>query len=275
MRVTTADVTGDGIPDIVTTPGVGGGPVIRVFDGSTGAQILNVMAFEETFRGGLQVAAADLTGDGRADLIVTPDEGGGPIVRAFDGATGATVVNFFALDSAFRGGLRLAAGDINKDGTADLVVTAGVGGGPRVAAYNGKTLTTTQDRLFGDYFAFAPELRSGYYVTAGDVNGDGYADIVVGAGPGGGPRVVAYSGQSLTTAGTPTVLADFFAGDSAGRAGVRVTAKDINNDGKAELIAAPGAGERAVTKVYDPLTGALADQFYVFPTDFLGGVFLG
>ena len=275
VRVTTADVTGDGIPDIVATPGAGGGPIVRVFDGSTGAQIRSVMAFESDFRGGLQVAAADITGDGRADLIVTPDAGGGPIIRAFDGVTGATVANFFALDDTFRGGLRIAAGDLNGDGTKDLVVTAGVGGGPRVAAYDGKTLTTTQTRLFGDFFAFAPELRSGYWVTAGDVDGDGNADIVVSAGPGGGPRVVAYSGKTLTGGGGPVELADFFAGDVASRSGVRVTAADLTNDGRAELIAAPGAGERAVTKVYDPLTGALKDQFYAFPTDFLGGVYLG
>ena len=276
VHVATGDVTGDGVPDIVTTPGVGGGPIVRVYDGVTGQLVREVMAFEEGFRGGLQLAVGDVTGDGRADIVVAPDAGGGPIVRGFDGHTFAQIVNFFALDETFRGGLRLAAGDLNADGRADLVVTAGQGGGPRVAGYDGATLTTSNPgKLFGDFFAFAPELRSGFYATAGDVDGDGFADILLGAGPGGGPRVASYSGRALTQSNTPAVLGDVYAGDVNSRSGVRVMAVDLDGDGKAELMSATGPGERPVVRVIDPRTGAASDEFYAFPTDFLGGVTVG
>ena len=43
-------------------------------------------------------------------------------------------------DANFRGGARAAVGDVNGDGTPDLLVAAGFGGGPRVAIYNGKTV---------------------------------------------------------------------------------------------------------------------------------------
>ena len=48
-----ADVTGDKVPDIVAVPGLGGGPVVRVFDGTTGGLTASFYAFEATFRTGL------------------------------------------------------------------------------------------------------------------------------------------------------------------------------------------------------------------------------
>ena len=276
VHAATGDVTGDGVPDIITTPGVGGGPIVRVFDGVTGQVVREVMAFEESFRGGLQLAVGDFTGDGVADVVVAPDAGGGPIVRAFDGRTFAQVANFFALDENFRGGLRLGAGDLNADGRADLVVTAGLGGGPRVAGYDGATLAAgNPGKLFGDFFAFAPELRSGFYAAVGDVDGDGFGDIVLGAGPGGGPRAATYSGRALTQQNTPAVLGDVFAGDPADRGGVRVMAVDLDGDGRAELVSGSGTGSRPTVRVTDPRTGAVKDEFYAFPADFLGGVTVG
>ena len=274
VRVATADVTGDGIPDVIAVPGAGGGPVVRVFDGNSGVAVRNFLAFEPEFRGGLRVAVADLNGDFVPDVIVTPDAGGGPIVRAFDGATGAVLANFFALDDTFRGGLRIAAADVNRDGTGDLIVTAGVGGGPRVAGYDGRFLGTTQAKLFNDFFAFAPELRSGFWVTAADADGDGFADVVLGAGPGGGPRAVVYDGEALATGGGAQALASFFAGDVNSRSGARVAAADLDGDGRAEVLAAGGAGW-PVTYVFDPLTGAVRDTFYAFPVNSLGGVSVG
>ncbi|MFO0802292.1 MAG: SdrD B-like domain-containing protein [Gemmataceae bacterium] len=275
VRIATADVTGDGIPDIIAVPGAGGGPVVKVFDGNTGAEVRSFFAFEESFRGGLRIAAADLNGDFMAELIVTPDAGGGPIVRAFDGATGAVVANFFALDENFRGGLRIAAADVNNDGTGDLLVTAGVGGGPRISIYDGAALTTTQAKLGPDFFGFAPELRTGFWISGGDVNGDGFADIVMGAGEGGSPRVVVYSGQAFSTGGGAVAIASFFAGDSSLRSGARINAVDLNGDGRAEVMSAAGPTTYPVAYIYDPLTGALRDAFVALPVTSTRGVNLG
>jgi hypothetical protein len=275
VRTAVADVTGDGIPDLIATPGVGGGPILRLYDGSTGAELRTWFAFEPEFRGGLQVAAADFNGDGFADIVVAPDEGGGPIIRGYDGRTLQESINFFALDPTFRGGLRLGAGDLNRDGAADLLVTAGVGGGPRVAGYDGRTLTTTQNRLFGDFFGFAPELRNGFWISGGDVDGDGFADIVLGAGLGGGPRVAVYSGRTLTTTNTVTTLGDFFAGDVNSRAGARVKAIDLNGDGRAEVVSAPGSVAFPIITVLDPLSGQPLDSFYAFAAVLNRSVYLG
>ena len=80
-------------------------------------------------------------------------------------------------DPAFRGGARAATGDVNNDGRPDLLVAAGFLGGPRVAVFDGATVTAggrAPARLFNDVFAFdgpdAETLLNGVFVGAGDVD---------------------------------------------------------------------------------------------------------
>src|SRR5262245_10983711 len=60
VRVASADVTGDSVPDIVTAAGPGGGPHVRVMNGATGVESTGFYAFDESFRGGAFVAAGDI-----------------------------------------------------------------------------------------------------------------------------------------------------------------------------------------------------------------------
>lgn len=268
VRSVIGDVNGDGTPDAVYVTGPTGGSRIRAVDGRTGADIVGVFsAFEPSYRGGLFVALADLQGDGSRDIIVSPDQGGGGRVTVFDlsGGQARTMANFFGIDDpSFRGGARVAASDIDGDGRDDIVVAAGFGGGPRVAIFNGSTVSGgNPTRLVSDFFAFdgadVSNLRNGVYVAAGDLTGDGRADLVFGAGPGGGPRVFALSGASLM-AGVAVAkaqpLANFFAYGASERGGVRPSISDVDGDGKSDLIV--GSGERvpAAVKVYRSATGS-------------------
>jgi FtsP/CotA-like multicopper oxidase with cupredoxin domain len=245
VRVASADINGDHVPDYIAGAGPGGAPRVRVIDGKTGATLADLMAFESDFTGGVNVAAGDLTDDGRAEVIISPDQGGGPRVRVFslNGQGLVPMADFWGIDDpAFRGGVRTAAADVTGDGVGDLIVAAGAGGGPRVSVWDGTSLSggTFTRHPFGDFFAFEPRVRDGVYVAAGDLNADGNADVILGAGPGGGPRVLALSGKDLA-AGNQKVLADFFAGDPADRGGVRVAAKSLGGDSKADLITAVGS----------------------------------
>jgi RHS repeat-associated protein len=282
VRTAAADFTGDGVADVVVGTGPGSATLVRVLDGVTGAELFRVAPFEAAFVGGVYVAAGDLTGDGVPDLVVTPDEGGGPRVQVYSGAGFAKVADFFGIDDAnFRGGARAAVGDLNGDGVGDLVVAAGFGGGPRVAAFDGKSVGGALAKLFNDFFLFEPALRNGAFVAVGDLDGDGFADLIGGGGPGGGPRVLAFSGRDLLagTADGSQVLANFFAGNVANRGGIRVAVKDLDGDTKADLVVGDGmgAGSRVTGYLGKDFGGGGALEAFGFDT-FPGlttGVFVG
>ena len=101
----------------------------------------------------------------------------------------AEVRGFFAYDPAFTGGVFVAAGDVTGDGIADVITGAGPGGGPHVRVFDGATGTELRS-----FFAFPPGFTGGVFVGAGDVTGDGVADLITGAGPGGGPHVRIFHG---------------------------------------------------------------------------------
>jgi hypothetical protein len=99
-------------------------------------------------------------------------------------------------------------------------------------------------KLFNDFFAFEQTLRNGVFIAAGDIDGDGKAEVIAGGGPGGGPRVTAFSGADLISSGggALTPLANFFGGDEASRGGVRVAVKNLDDDARADVLVAAGDG---------------------------------
>ncbi|MDB5311835.1 MAG: repeat protein, partial [Gemmataceae bacterium] len=284
VRTAVGDFNGDGIPDIAVGTGPGMPAEVKVLDGKTGAVLFDRQPFG-TFTGGVFVAAGDITGSGRADLVVTPDEGGGPRVEIVEGGDFKEIADFFGIDDPnFRGGARVALGDLNGDGKADLVVSAGFGGGPRVSVYDGAALLQGQFvHLVPDFFAFEQALRNGVYVAVGDVNGDGVDDVVLGAGPGGGPRVLALSGRRLLAQGfgaaIGTPIANFFGGNPGNRGGIRVAVKNLDGDRYADVVTGSGAGGGSQVAAYpgmDLAAGSALESrsFDAFP-GFSGGVFVG
>ncbi len=194
---------------------------------------------------------------------VGADAGGLPFVRVYDSTLNFVVAQFNAYNTAFTGGVRVAAGDVTGNSLADIVTAAGPSGGPHIKVYRGDDFT-----LYREFMAYDVAFTGGVYVAVGDINNDGFADIVTGAGQGGGPHVRAFSGFDNS------ILFDGFAFDASFTGGVRVGVGDINGDGRMDIITAAGPGGGPHVKVFSGLDGSLLSSFMAYDLDFKGGVFV-
>ncbi|MFZ4609350.1 MAG: trypsin-like serine protease [Gemmataceae bacterium] len=223
--------------------------------------IKDIMVYSPNFTGGVVTALGDVNHDGVIDLIAGPGPGGGPNIKVISGVDFSTVLfNFFAFEPTFSGGVTLASGDIDGDLYADILVGAGPGGGPRIKVFSGKNLTVLRD-----FFAFEPTFSGGVTIATGLINSDTQIDILVGAGPGGGPRLKVFDGASLG------VLMDFFVYDAAFRGGINVAAGKLYDGFTDQILVGAGAGGGPNVRVYDSNKNILQD-FFAYSTGFSGGV---
>ncbi len=192
--------------------------------------------------------------------------GGPPRLQIFNVTTGAKVADFLAYENSFTGGVNAAIGDVTGDNVADVIVGAGVGGGPRVRVFDGRAFApgfafprapvdgagAAPDAIVvADFFAFESTQRGGTNVAAGNFAGAGNSELVIGAGPGGGPRIrilngtaVTAQGRNFTSNADGDTVANFFAFESSFRNGVSVAANPTPLGGLefSNLVVAPGFG---------------------------------
>jgi hypothetical protein len=269
VRVAVTKINGN--LTIITAPGPGGSPLIRLFDGTTGTLEHQFLAYAASARVGVNVAVGDINGDGYPD-IVTGAASGNPQVKVFDGKAiatgtmdwnnpdGSLLAQFFAYGLNFNVGVNVAVGDVIGDGFADIVTGATVGN-PHVKLYSGKAIAAgtfnganPDASLLAQFFAYGVQFNVGANVAVGDINGDGFADIVTGA-TAGNPQVKVYSGKAIAS-GTfndanpdASLVNQFFAYGLQFDVGVEVAVADVEGDGFADIITGAPSGSPHV-KVY-------------------------
>jgi hypothetical protein len=222
--------------------GDGGGDSFSIHRLSPGGEqlVARIVPFVQGYQGGVRVAVGDVNGDGLDDFIAGAGLGGKGRVRVFDGATLGPMAGFFGdfnpFGSTYRGGVFVAAGDVNGDGCAEVIIAPSAGSQNRVRVFDGATGT-----LLSDFRAFG-KGSAGVRLAVGDVNGDGLDDVIAGSGRGSAVRVFdALAGTLL-----PGVDSAFRAFPKAYQGGIFITAEDLDFDGRDEIIAGAAAGTASV-----------------------------
>ncbi|MEI8376153.1 MAG: FG-GAP-like repeat-containing protein [Planctomycetota bacterium] len=299
IRVATGDMDNDGLPDVVVAPGRLMAPTIKVFNGApivgltnynreiTSMQIPASQTYGASFIDGVQVAVGDVVGDGLNDVILAPSRGQS-VVKVFQNSlvqppvysrwAAAGAVRSFRAFSAFPtfiGGATLATADFKGSGKQQIVVASGSGMRGLVQVFDVVASPASYSPIRQIYDPDSTS-RGGLNVSIGDVNGDGTPDIIAGAGNAGNSWVRVYDGR-ITASNTPLYSFQAFT-DASKSAPVRVVARDIDGDGRAEIFAAHGADGRNNYQVkrFRGLTAQLVDSYFAGNSDFNGGgVFLG
>jgi hypothetical protein len=254
-------------------------PVVTVKDAETGDVEYTVQPYENWFHGGVNVAVGDLNCDGIPDLVVAPQQGHTPLVKLFNGSPDANgnyprrlLNSFMAFNQNFLGGLSVALGDVNGDDNNDLVVGGGPGGPPAIKVFDGQTILNPTPSLIGRPFdafssayheAIDQNFAGGVNVAVGDLNNDGYADIVATVASSGPPIANVFNGNGF---GFLRGFNAFSATNSP--SGLSVAIGDVTGDGVRDIIFGPGPGwipEVAIISGATLFTAAKVRPFKMFP----------
>ncbi|MFH1534760.1 MAG: L,D-transpeptidase family protein, partial [Patescibacteria group bacterium] len=212
---------------------------------------------------GVNIAAGDLDGDGKDEIIVSTRYGATPHVRVFDGnGIPKFTWGFFAYQENFRGGVNIAACDVDGDGEKEIVTGAGPGGGPHARVFD-------KDGTYAglDYFPFASDFRGGISVTCGNVDGGAEEEVIFSVQTSDEAWVKVYKTNS-----EQTVLGMFRAFPESFRGGLNIASGDVDRDGLDEIIVAANTGGGSHVRFFEAYGFPHPDSIFAYEDEFRGGV---
>jgi subtilisin family serine protease len=217
LNVALIDLDNSGAKKIIVAPASGGSPQIKIFDyqGNLKSQFL---AAPKDWRGGFTVGAGDIDGKGLPKIVIGFGAKSEPQVRIFN-TEGKLISAFLAYEKSFRGGVNVAVANLDgrKDhNKAEIIVTPGTGRDPEVKIYNNRA------QLKNKFLAYGKSWQGGVNLSAGDINSDGVAEIIMSAYSGAAPHVRVFNISGI-------ILESFYAYDQAFNGGVNAGIIRINN----------------------------------------------
>jgi hypothetical protein len=280
IRMTEGDFTGNGDTDYAFTTGAGTTALIEVVDGSTGAFLVAPTALFGGYSGGLYLAAGDIDHDGRDQLVVA-GQNAPPIVLIYQVSGGGLQLqtDFVAFNApSFGGGIRIAVGDLNGDGYADVVVSTASQVGV-IEVYSGAALAQGIATPLFPMYVPLPGSTLGFNVAVGNLEGNGYDDLAISFANGGPGIVAIWSGAVLTAnPGAPLLQVPFAALFTAlpGDTGARL-AMVGNGSGTDDLVVTSADPSNSVVRLFTfaqaQAGGAGAPDAYPLGTTTVNGVY--
>lgn len=187
-------------------------------------------------------------------IVAGAGKTGAPHVRVFDNK-GNETANFFAFSRNLKSGIRVSTADIDADGEDEIVVGSGEGAAPHVRVFE-------RDGSLKpiDFRPFHPNSRTGVDVAGGDIDGDGKDEIIMSVFRNGETWVKVYRYNAQRT-----IVGEWVAYERGQQFGSSVSAGDIDDDGKAEIITNAGPTGEPHVRVFES-DGAYKGDIHVFPT---------
>jgi uncharacterized repeat protein (TIGR01451 family)/fimbrial isopeptide formation D2 family protein len=258
-----------------TDIGCESGPFVRVLDPDTGAdRIIPFFAYEPSFRGGVRVYGADVTGDGIAEIITAPGPGRPGQVKVFtDSGAPLPQYSFYPFGPGYTGGIEIAAGSITAAGTIQIVAAQNRGGTVRVFDVNPAAPAPVATAPIRQLKPFGAGYRGGVTVATADIGTfsgrtmtssapDGITELVTGSGPGMPATVKVYNGVPAT----PAVVNAFRPISKTFNRGISVARLPSSTPGNADkIMVSAGSGGGSLVETYAGISKAREAAFRAYP----------
>jgi len=213
-RVALADLDGDGDDEIVTAPGWNHSPQIRILGLTEGTApgFEDFLAYAPAFIDGVQLAVADVNGDGLPEIVTVPgtgvarvrvfwnayrDSSGQPTATAAFSADRFLEFQAFPVDEI--GGAVVAAADVGRwdgatfvnqpDGNAEIIVGTGPGRKAEVRVFDVTGAAPVLVQAFSPFTAVSSSFKGGVWLDVARIDEDQIPDVVVGMGVNGISRI--------------------------------------------------------------------------------------
>ncbi len=270
LNVAAGEVNGDHLADVIVGSGAGDNPVVKVFT-STGRLKWSFNPYPTERKIGVDVAAGDVDGDGIDEIITVPAKSAAQVkIFRFDAKKNvfALLGQTFAYNRVTQPGFTVAAGDLDLDGSAEVMVAARANA-RSVSIFRWQN---NQLRLVHRFNPFPLLFKSGLTIAVGDTSGDGRPEIIVTAGPGYYSHLKFFDiNGRLLTSFRPTSIAY--------HGGLDLTALDVNQDGRDEILTTTYRNGDPGLRVYryDAVrkTFTLIQNYFIFARTIKNGFRLG
>lgn len=226
----------------------GGQPRVRTYT-TNGKLIKDILAYETGFRGGVQVAVADLGDDGSSEIVTASGAGRVGEIRIYR-AEGSRITSFQPFGNAYRNGLSVTAADVDGNGTMEILV-AKQKGTPNVRVFGYKAGRFTQ--VFKEFTGGAANYSNGLSLAGGDLNGDGKDEVITAPAGAGANTLRVYQLQT----GSLRLLAQRT--NAMTGTGMSLTVADLANDGSADLVVGPRSNGAPIIRTFS-LRGTTLSQ---------------